>query len=77
MPKSIASPRHELLRNFLIAEREKAKLTQTDVAKRLKRYQSFVARIENGQKVVDVVELIDLARAIGFDPRKAVKALMD
>jgi hypothetical protein len=29
-----------------------------------------------GQRRVDVVELIDLAHAIGFDPRAAVKAIM-
>ena len=31
-------------------------------------HQSLVARIESGQRRVDVVELVVLARAIGFDP---------
>ncbi len=49
--------------------------TQAEVAKRLKRYQSFVATVESGQRRIDVVEFIDFADAIGFDPRDAIKRL--
>jgi hypothetical protein len=42
--------------------REEAKLTQVEVAKRIKRPQSFVSKVESGERRVDVVELIDLAR---------------
>jgi hypothetical protein len=45
------------------------------MAKRLKRYQSFVATVESGQRRIDVVEFLDLADAIGFDPREAIKRL--
>jgi hypothetical protein len=45
------------------------------VAKRLRRYQSFVATVESGQRRIDVVELLDLADAIGFDPREAIRRL--
>jgi len=42
--------------------RVEAELTQVEVAKKLKRPQSFVSKIESGERRVDVVELSDLAR---------------
>jgi transcriptional regulator with XRE-family HTH domain len=42
--------------------RRKANLTQEAVAKRLKRPQSFVSKIEAGERRVDVVELVELAK---------------
>jgi transcriptional regulator with XRE-family HTH domain len=62
------------LRAFIV-EKRKAGLTQSEVATRLGRYQSFIANIESGQRRIDVVELLDLAVAIGFDPREAIKRL--
>ena len=38
--------------------------------------QSFVARVESGQRRIDIIELLDLAEAIGFDPREALKRLI-
>jgi transcriptional regulator with XRE-family HTH domain len=38
------------------------------LADRLRCHQSLIARLESGQRRVDVVELVVLARAIGFDP---------
>jgi transcriptional regulator with XRE-family HTH domain len=46
-----------------------------DLAKRLKRSQSYVTYVETGQKLVDVVELMEWAEAIGFDARDALKRL--
>lgn len=72
MSRSLQSPRHEALRALLVEKRKRASLTQAEVAKRLGRYQSFVATVESGQRRIDVVELLDFAEAIGFDPREAV-----
>jgi transcriptional regulator with XRE-family HTH domain len=76
MSRTLRSSRHEALRSFLVEKRKKAGFTQTDVAKKLRRYQSFVASVEGGQRKVDVVELLAFAEAVGFDPREAVKRLM-
>lgn len=77
MTKTLRTPRHEALRMFLVESRKKANLTQTDVAKKLGRHQSFVANVEGGQRRVDVVEFLDFAEAIGFDPTKAIRRMRE
>lgn len=42
-------------------------LTQTDLADRLRCHQSLIARIESGERRIDVIELIVLTRAIGCE----------
>jgi transcriptional regulator with XRE-family HTH domain len=74
MAKTLRSPRQEALRRYLIGRRKEAELTQADVASRLGHNQSYVAKIESGQRRVDVVELLELAEAIGFDPVDALRA---
>lgn len=75
MSRTLGSPRHEALRAYLVRERKKRKLTQTDIAKRIKRYQPYLTLIERGQRRVDIVEFLELAEAIGFDPIMALRAI--
>ena len=51
----------------MVDARIKAGLGQDELAAKLKCHQSLVARLESGQRRIDVVELVVLARAIGFD----------
>jgi transcriptional regulator with XRE-family HTH domain len=75
MSQTLQPPRHEALRAFIVEKRKKAGLSQSEVAAKLGRYQSSIANIESGQRRIDVVELLDLAAVIGFDPREAIKRL--
>lgn len=75
MAKTLGSPRQRALIEFLISRREAAGLTQADLAKQLGEYQSFVARLESGQRRIDVVEFLALADALKFDPCKALRAI--
>jgi transcriptional regulator with XRE-family HTH domain len=75
LARTLADPRHEALRAFLVRQRKKAGLRQVDLAKLLRRKQDYISYVETGQKVVDVIELLDWAEAIGFDPRDALKHL--
>jgi transcriptional regulator with XRE-family HTH domain len=75
LAKTLGSKRHKALIALLIAKREAARMTQAELAARLGQYQSFVARLESGQRRVDVVEFVRLAETLGFDPAKAIAAL--
>ena len=70
MPLPAPEEKYERFRALLIKARKDADLTQEEVAERLKRPQSFVWKIENGVRKVDVVEFLEIARAIGFNPLK-------
>jgi transcriptional regulator with XRE-family HTH domain len=75
MARTFDSPQHEALRGFLVKKRKAAGLRQVDLAKRLKRRQDYISYVETGQKLVEVVELMEWAEAIGFDPKDAIRAL--
>lgn len=60
---------------MMIAFREKAGLTQSELAERLGQYQSFVARLESGQRRLDVIEFLCLADILGFDEHKVLQTL--
>ncbi len=76
MNKTLYSVRHKQLAEFQIERRKMAGLTQVEVARRLGRHQPFIANIESGEWLVDVVELLELADAIGFDPRQVLEELL-
>ncbi len=48
--------------------RHEARLSQATVATRLGRPTSFVAKYESGYRRLDVIEFLQVAEAIGFDP---------
>jgi transcriptional regulator with XRE-family HTH domain len=75
MPKTVTSPIQKKLAATLVELRKKAGLRQMDLAKKLGVYQSWVTHLESGQRRIDVVELIELSRAIGFDPAQVVRKL--
>ena len=75
MGKSIHSPQHQKLRELLVAARKKAKLTQAEVAERLGRPQSFVAKYEGGERRLDVIEFMLVASVLGADPAKLMRKL--
>ena len=60
----------------MITARKKAGLTQQDVAKRLKRPQSFVAKYEGGERRLDLIEFVVISRVIGADPVRLLKSLV-
>jgi transcriptional regulator with XRE-family HTH domain len=68
MPKSLRSPSQKRLQELLIKTRKARTLTQWDVARKLDRPQSFVSKYESGERLLDVIEFIDVARAMGVDP---------
>lgn len=75
MVKTLGTERHKALIALLIEKREAAGLTQSELAKKLGEYQSFVARLESAHRRVDVIEFIELAELLGFDAAAEIKKL--
>jgi transcriptional regulator with XRE-family HTH domain len=73
---TIQTPLHAALVKVLIAQRIRAGLRQGDVAARIGKPQSAIARIELGQRRVDVVEFVQLAMVIGFDPVRVLSRII-
>lgn len=67
MGRTLRSPGHLALMAALKQARLDAGLTQTELAERLKRPQSFVAKYENGERRIEVVEFVQIVNAIGCD----------
>jgi transcriptional regulator with XRE-family HTH domain len=75
LAKTRRSKRYKALIGLLVARREAAGMTQSDLAARLGKSQSFVARLENGQRRITVVEFMTLAKILRFDPYKLILTL--
>lgn len=66
--KTLRSRENDVLIRLLVKTREEAGLTQRDLARILKRSQSFVGRFETGERRLDVVEFVAVAKALKVDP---------
>ena len=62
---------------MLKAEREKAKLSQALVADKLGVNQTYVSKYEKGERRLDLIEFLEIAEAVGFDPLDFIKRLQD
>lgn len=74
---SIYSQEYQLVISTLRNSRLEQGLTQTTLAKALGKPQSFIAKVENGERRLDVVEFIHLAKLLSIDPAGVIKKIMD
>jgi len=65
MQKSLRTARQILLQSLLVEARKATGLTQAELADALGKPQSFVAKYENGERRIDVVEFVDITSALG------------
>ena len=75
MGSSFHSPEYDQFRLLLIAARERAELTQAQVAARLSRPQSFVSKYETGERRLDVVEFVAVCRALGIKANSIIAVM--
>jgi transcriptional regulator with XRE-family HTH domain len=66
MEKSIYTDVYAVVLRLLKDAREKAGITQVDLAKRLGQTQSFVSKIERGDRRLDIVQLRTLCQVYGI-----------
>jgi transcriptional regulator with XRE-family HTH domain len=71
--KSLRSPAHVRLLELLLAAREKAGLTQQQLADRLGKPQSFISKYEGGERRIDVIEFIAIADVLDMDASRAIR----
>ena len=76
MNKTIYSRQSEYLQKTLATLREKAGLTQRQLAERLRREHSLVGRLELGERRLDVVEFYQVCKACGASPENIARGLM-
>ena len=67
MKKNIRLDQQKRLLVLLRGIRVDAGLTQSELASRLSRDQTFVSKYESGERRLDVLELREVCRAIGTD----------
>jgi len=58
---------------LLTEARRKAGITQVELAKALKRPQSFVSKYERLERRLDVIEFLHIAKSIGIDPISVIR----
>lgn len=75
MRKSIYNPDNNVLKQLLIGTRKASGLTQTVLSKKIGKPQSFVSKYESGQRRLDVIEFIEISKALGVDPAEMIKKI--
>ena len=75
MLKSIHRESYRLLCTLLVERRKTLGWSQYDLAERLQRPQSFVAKVEVGERRIDVVEFLDLVHALEADPYEILRTI--
>jgi len=65
MEKTIFTENHRYMVDRLVKARKSVGLKQQDVARKLGRTQSYVSKLEAGQRRVDVIQLRELASLYG------------
>lgn len=75
MSRSVHTAEYEELRRQLIDRRKAAGITQQQLAALLDKPQSFVSKFENGERRLDVVEFLQVVRALGADPHQIIRSV--
>ena len=65
--RSLFSPAYGRLRDWLVEARHARGLTQVQLADALGRPQSFVSKYERGERRLDFVEVVEIAKALQAD----------
>ena len=73
MARSLRTPGHQALMQALVEMRGNAGVTQQELANRLNRPQSYIAKVETGERRLDVVEFIEWCVALETEPLEALQ----
>lgn len=72
MASSVHDPKYKIFCRLLVDYRQRQGITQTQLAEKLHRPQSFVSKYENGERRIDLIEFLEIADALGIDTLKFI-----
>lgn len=73
---SIYSDEYQIVIKTLRSTRIELGITQTQLAESLGKPQSFVAKVENGERRLDMIEFTKIARLLSLDPAEILNAVI-
>ena len=73
--KTIYTDTYKILIDWLTSKRMLEGVTQQQLSEVLDRPQSFVSKYENGERRLDLVESIDICKALNADPYELIDIL--
>lgn len=76
MQKTLRSPEYLRFIELLVAVRDAEDISQQSLAKEIGQHQSFIAKYEGGQRRIDVVEFVTIAKALRQDPVKLLATFL-
>jgi transcriptional regulator with XRE-family HTH domain len=75
MSKAIFSFEYIRLREILLNARDSKNITQAELARLLNKPQSYISKYENGEKMLNVIEFINVCNALEIEAEKIIQEL--
>jgi transcriptional regulator with XRE-family HTH domain len=72
--KSTNTPEYKVIIEKLIVARKAKEMSQASLAKALGKHQSYIAKIEIGERRIDIIELLEIGKVIGVDISDLMKS---
>lgn len=76
MTRSVFLQSYGVLTQCLVEARVAKGVTQIELAELLGRPQSFVSKVEGGDRRLDVIEFLQIITALNVDPEPIIQSLM-
>jgi len=77
MPKSIYTKEYDIFRCMIVEARKRAGITQQALARAVNRPQSFISKCERGERRLDAVEFLQIAKALNLNVSEFMRELED
>lgn len=75
--KTLNRKEYKFLLEILYQVRINSNLRQADLAKKLNRPQSYISKIESGERRIDIIELLDICNALEIDIKDFITKFSD
>jgi transcriptional regulator with XRE-family HTH domain len=75
--KTIYTSANNILLEWLASKRMLKGATQKQISEALNKPQSFVSKYENGERRLDVIEVIEICNILNADPRELINTLIN